>query len=109
MSTVFLKKIKNGKKKSFAVICCIKISIYMIKIKPGGVCCGPGGSPPIGIVGKGKRFLENIKPGRRAGADRRDCPKSLCHAGQQRCFVNAAQNKLTLIGKLRYTKFDIKK
>ena len=56
MSTVFLKKIKNGKKKSFAVICCIKISIYMIKIKPGGVCCGPGGSPPIGIVGKGKRF-----------------------------------------------------
>ncbi len=58
MSTVFQKKIKNGKKKSFAVIRSIKISIYMIKIKPGGVCRGSGGSPKIGIVGKGKRFLE---------------------------------------------------
>lgn len=84
------------------MIRCIKISIYMIKIKPGG-------SPKTGIVRQGKRVLENIKPGRRAHADRSDCPKSLCHAGQQRCFVNAAQNKLTLIGKLRYTKFDIKK
>lgn len=64
MSTVFLKKIKNGKKKGFAVIRCMKIGIYMIKIKPGGVCRGPGGSP-IGTVGQGKRFLEKIKPGRR--------------------------------------------
>ena len=81
----------------------------MIKIKPGGVCRGSGGSPKTGIVGQGKRVLEKIKPGRRAHADRSDCPKSLCHAGQQRCFVNAAQNKLTLIGELRYTKYDIKK
>lgn len=92
------------------MIRCMKIGIYMIKIKPGGVCRGPGGSPKIGSVGRRKRVLENIKLGKWARADCSDWPpKSLCHAGQQRCFVNAAQNKLTLIGKLRYTKLGIKK
>lgn len=60
------------------MICCIKISIYMIKIKPGGVCRSSGGSPKTGIVGRGKRVLEKIKPGRRARAACSNCPKKAC-------------------------------
>ena len=44
---------------------CMKMSIYMIKIKPGGVCRGPGGSPHR-HRGAGKKIFEKNKA-RQAG------------------------------------------